>query len=214
MDEPTTPTAKPTESKAPEKEVVKDSWAEIRGMGKADEIITALEAVGITSFTTFSGFMWNTQHSDDHTEELSVLKKKIKTIDTLISKMKHRDELAPTYKEYQSLSGLKQSRYKKEHFEQIEDYEQTTAYIKKNIKPFVVDGIAPKCSDLQNKSVELKTEYNALAKEHNAFLAKKTTAERYTRTVRSYLNEKRNREAAEKSRQRKLTQQKKKDTLE
>ncbi len=55
---------------------------------------------------------------------------------------------------------------------------------------------------------------NALAKEHTAFLAKKTTAEQYTRTVRSYLNEKRNREAAEKSRQQKLTQQKKKDTLE
>lgn len=76
--------------------------------------------------------------------------------------MKHRDELAPTYKEYQSLSGLKQSRYKKKHSEQSEDYEQTTAYIKKYIKPFVVDGKTPKRSDLQNKSAELKVEYNAL----------------------------------------------------
>ena len=31
------------------------------------------------------------------------------------------DELAPTYKEHQSLSGFKQSRYKKKHSEQIED---------------------------------------------------------------------------------------------
>ena len=102
--------------------------------------------------------------------------------------MKHRDELAPTYKEYQSLSGLKQSRYQKKHSGQIEDYEQTAAYIKKHIKPFVVDEKAPKRSDLENKSAELKAKYNALAKEYNVFLAKKTTAEKYTRTVRSYLS--------------------------
>ncbi|MGN0622141.1 MAG: conjugal transfer protein, partial [Porcipelethomonas sp.] len=211
-DEPVVTVSKPTESKSPEKK--EDVWTNIRGMKKADEIITALEAVGITSFTEFSGFMWNTRHDDDHTEELSILKKKINAVDSLIAKMKHRDELAPVYKEYKGKSGWAQSRFKNKNADKIEDYEQTAAYIKEHSKPFYVDDKPPKRSDLQERSTELKDDYNALAKEHKDFLAKKATAQQYTRTVRSYLNNKHNHEAAEQSRQRKHTQQRPNDTLE
>ena len=102
---------KPTESKSPEKK--EDVWASIRGMGKADEIIAALEAVGITSYTEFTGFMINSKHEDDHTDELADLKAHINIVNTIIAKMKKRDELKPIYKEYTSKSGWSQSRQRK-----------------------------------------------------------------------------------------------------
>ena len=77
-----------------------------------------------------------------------------------------------------------------------------------------MDGRPPKHSDLQKLSVDLKSEYETLSKEHNAFLAKKTTAQQYTREVRNYINEKHARESNEQNRQRRLTQQKNKGTLE
>ena len=89
--QPTAP--KPTESKAPEKK--EDPWKAIRGMGRADEIITELESGGVMSFSDLSGFFFNTPHDDDHTDELADLRKKYTAIDTLIAKMKHRDELEP-----------------------------------------------------------------------------------------------------------------------
>ncbi len=206
------PEPEPTESQPTEKK--DDMWKSIRGMRKADEIITALENVGITSFTEFSKFMWNTPHSDDHTEELSVLKKKIKAVDTLIAKMKQRSEHSAVYKEYQECSALWRKIFKKKNSDAIDSYEQADKYIREHSKPFYVDGRPPKHSDLQKMSVDLKSEYETLSKEYNAFLAKKTTAQQYTREVRNYINEKHARESNEQSRQRKLTQQKKKGTLE
>ena len=68
--------------------------------------------------------------------------------------------------------------------------------------------------DLQGLLKRMKAERDALFPEHEAFLAKNAVAKQYTRAVRNYKNEQTNRQAAEKSRQRKLGQQKKKDYLE
>ena len=208
---PTTPT-KPTESKAPEKK--EDPWKAIRGMGRADEIITELESGGVMSFSDLSGFFFNTPHDDDHTDELADLRKKYTAIDTLIAKMKHRDELEPVYKEYQGKSGWSQSRFKKKNAATIEDYEATVKYIKEHIKRYAVDGKPPTMLDLLEKSNKLKSKWNRLNVEHTAFLTKRETAKKYTRQVRQYINEQQMKREREKYRQKKLTQQRKKDTLE
>lgn len=212
--EPSTPTPQPTptKSKAPEKE--EDPWKAIRGMGRADEIIANLEVGGVMSFSELSGFFFNTPHDDDHTDELADLRKKFTAIDTLIEKMKHRDELEPVYKEYQGKSGWSQSRFKKKNAATIEDYEATVKYIREHIKKYTVDGKPPTMLDLLEKSNKLKSKWNRLNVEHTAFLTKRETAKKYTRQVRNYINEEHNRREREKYRQKKLTQQRKKDTLE
>ena len=207
-----TPQPTPTESKAPEKK--EDPWKAIRGMGRANEIIADLEAGGVMSFSELSGFFFNTPHSDGHTTELADLKKKFTAIDTLIAKMKHRDELEPVYKEYQGKSGWSQSRFKKKNSATIEDYEQTVKYIREHIKKYAVDGKPPTMLDLLEKSNKLKSKWNRLNVEHTAFLTKRETAKKHTRQVRNYINEEHNRREHEKYRQKKLTQQRKKDTLE
>ena len=205
-----TPQPTPTESKAPEE----DPWKAIRGMGRADEIIADLESGGVMSFSELSGFFFNTPHSDDHTTELADLRKKFTAIDSLIEKMKHRDELEPVYKEYQGKSGWSQSRFKKKNAATIEDYEQTVKYIKEHIKKYAVDGKPPTMLDLLEKSNKLKSKWNRLNVEHTAFLTKRETAKKYTRQVRQYINEQQMKREREKYRQKKLTQQRKKDTLE
>lgn len=207
-----TPQPTPTESKAPEKK--EDPWKAIRGMGRADEIIADLESGGVMSFGELSGFFFNTPHSDDHTTELADLRKKFTAIDTLIEKMKHRDELEPVYKEYQGKSGWSQSRFKKKNADTIEDYEATVKYIKEHIKRYAVDGKPPTMLDLLEKSNKLKSKWNRLNVEHTAFLTKRETAKKYTRQVRQYINEQQMKREREKYRQKKLTQQRKKDTLE
>ena len=207
-----TPQPTPTESKAPEKK--EDPWKAIRGMGRANEIIADLEAGGVMSFSELSGFFFNTPHDDDHTTELADLRKKFTAIDTLIEKMKHRDELEPVYKEYQGKSGWSQSRFKKKNAATIEDYEQTVKYIKEHIKKYAVDGKPPTMLDLLEKSNKLKSKWNRLNVEHTAFLTKRETAKKYTRQVRQYINEQQMKREREKYRQKKLTQQRKKDTLE
>ena len=206
------PQPTPTESKAPEKK--EDPWKAIRGMGRANEIIADLEAGGVMSFSELSGFFFNTPHSDDHTTELADLKKKFTAIDTLIAKMKHRDELEPVYKEYQGKSGWSQSRFKKKNAATIEDYEATVEYIKEHIKRYAVDGKQPTMLDLLEKSNRLKSKWNRLNVEHTTFLTKRETAKKYTRQVRQYINEQQMKREREKYRQKKLTQQRKKDTLE
>ena len=203
---------KPTESKAPEKK--EDPWAPIRGMGKADEIIAALEAVGITSYTEFTSYMFSSHHENDHTEKLAELNAHIKAVSSIIAKMKHYNELLPTYNEYVGLSGWSQSRYRKKHSEEIEDFKQTRAYIKEHSTKYTSDGSQPSMKDLQGLLKRMKVERDALLPEHEAFLAKNAVAKQYTRAVRNYKNEQTNRQAAEKSRQRKLGLQKKKDYLE
>ena len=206
------PQPTPTESKAPEKK--EDPWKAIRGMGRANEIIADLEAGGVMSFSELSGFFFNTPHDDDHTTELADLRKKFTAIDTLIEKMKHRDELEPVYKEYQGKSGWSQSRFKKKNADTIEDYEATVKYIKEHIKRYAVDGKPPTMLDLLEKSNKLKSKWNRLNVEHTAFLTKRETAKKYTRQVRQYINEQQMKREREKYRQKKLTQQRKKDTLE
>jgi len=212
LSEQKTPEPEPIESQPSEKK--KDLWKSIRGMRKADEIITALESVGITSFTEFSKFMWNTSHSDDHAEELSVLKKKIKAVDTLIAKMKQRSEHSAVYKEYQECSALWRKHFKKKNSSAIDSYEQADKYIREHSKPFYVDGKPPKRSELETLSNDLKIRYNRLVPEHNAFLAKKTAAVPYVKAVRSYLEQRRQQERNSQYQQRNIEQQKKKNTLE
>ncbi len=137
------------------------------------------------------------------------LRKRFTAIDTLIDKMKHRDELEPVYKEYQGKSGWSQSRFKKKNAATIEDYEQTVKYIKEHIKRYAVDGKPPTMLDLLEKSNKLKSKWNRLNVEHTAFLTKRETAKKYVRQVRNYINEEHNRHEREKYRQKKLTQQRK-----
>ena len=191
-----------------------DPWAEIRGMGRANEIIAELERGGVTSYRELSGFFFRGKHDDDHTDELAELKKKYTAIDTLVAKMKHRDELAPIYKEYKSKSGWGQSRFKKKNAAAIEDYEETAKYIKEHIKKYAVDGKPPTMLDLTEKSNRLKTKYNSLIPEHTAFITKRDTAKKYTRQVRIYLSEEHNRQEREKSRQRVQERNRNKNALE
>ena len=186
-----------------------DPWADIRGMGRADEIIADLEAGGVTSYRVLASFFFKGDHPDDHTDELAELKKKYTAIDTLIAKMKKRDELAPVYKEYKSKSGWGQSRFKKKNADKIEEYEQTVKYIKEHRQPYLVDGKLLTILDLLEKSNELKAKYNSLIPEHTAFITKHDTAMRYVRQVRNYLSEEHNRREREKSRQRTQAKHKK-----
>lgn len=207
-----TPQPTPTENKAPEKE--EDPWKAIRGMGRADEIIADLESGGVMSFSELSGFFFNTPHSDDHTTELADLRKKFTAIDTLIDKMKHRDELEPVYKEYQGKSSWSQSRFKKKNAATIEDYEATVKYIKEHIKRYAVDGKPPTMLDLLEKSNKLKSKWNRLNVEHTAFLTKRETAKKYTRQVRQYINEQQMKRERDKSRQRTQAKRRNKNALE
>ncbi|MDD7516027.1 relaxase/mobilization nuclease domain-containing protein [Ruminococcus flavefaciens] len=191
-----------------------DPWAEIRGMGRANEIIADLESGGVTSYHVLASFFYKGGHPDDHTDELAELKKKYTAIDTLIAKMKHRDELAPVYKEYKSKSGWGQSRFRKKNATTIEEYEQTVKYIKEHRHPYLVDGKPPTMLDLLEKSNKLKSKYNSLLPEHTAFVTKRDTAKKYVRQVRNYMNEEHNRREREKYRQKKLTQQRNKNYLE
>ena len=197
------PAPETTKSKAPEKKN-EDPWDLVRGMRDSDKMIAELEAVGITSFTEFTGFMYRGQHDDDHTDEVAELKTHIKTVETIIAKMKHHDDLVPTYREYKGLSGFKQSRYRKKHSEEIEDYEQTRAFLKKQ----------PSLKDMEKLLQRMKDRHDEILPEHRAYLAKKQVAKQYTQTVRRYRDQQINKRAAEQSRQKKLTQQRKKYTLE
>ncbi len=191
-----------------------DVRADIRSMNNGDEMIAELESAGVDSLNVLKSFMWNVQHDDDHTDELASLKKEIKAIDTLISKIKHHDEIAPIYKEYKSKSGWSQSRFRKKNADVIEDYEKTVNYIKEHRKPFYVNGKPPTTLDLLDKSNALKSQYNALLSEHEVFVVKRDTASKYTRQVKKYLDEQYMKRERERSQQRTYSQQKKKSELE
>lgn len=200
------------ESNPPEKK--EDVWAEIRDMRNADTIIADLESGGITSLRDLRSFFWNFKHDDDHTDELAELKTKIKAIDKLIKMMKQRSKHSDTYKEYRECSAFRQKSFRKKNANAIDSYEQADQYIKEHIKDYAVDGKAPKRSELEKMLTELKMEYNALIPEHNAFLKKKAAAAPYLKTVRTYLENQKKQERDRQYREKKLTQQKKKNVLE
>ena len=68
--------------------------------------------------------------------------------------------------------------------------------------------------DLLELSNKLKSKRNGLIPKHTEFIAKRDTARKYTAQVRQYMNEQHNKREREKSRQRKLDQQRKRNTLE
>ncbi len=207
-----TPQPTPTESKAPEKK--EDVWAEIRGMRDCDKMIADLEAGGITSLDDLKGFFWNFKHPDDHTDELAELNAKINPIEKLINMMIQHSQNYATYKEYQERSALMQKHFKKKNAAAIDKYEEAVKYINENIKAYYIDGKAPKRSELQALSLELKEKYNALVPEHNAFLRKQAAASQYSRQVRRYLENQEQQERNRQCQERKLSQQKKKNELE
>ena len=203
---------KPVEVKVPEKK--EDVWAGIRGMRDSAQIIADLEASDITSFSELRSFFWNIKHNDDHTAELSELDKKIKSVDKLIAMMKQRSDNSATYKEYQERSAFTQNRFRKKNAAAIDSYEEAVKYINEHIKDYYVGGKAPKQSELQAMSTELKKEYNALVPEHNAFLRKESAAKQYSRQVRKYLETKEQQERDRQYQERKRSQQRKKNYLE
>lgn len=207
-----TTTAKPAEAKAPEKK--EDVWAGIRSMRDSAQVIAELEASGIRSLSELRSFFWNIKHNDDHTAELAELKKKCTAIDKLIAMMKQRSNNSATYKEYQERSALMQKHFKKKNAAAIDKYEEAVKYINENIKAYYIDGKAPKRSELQALSLELKEKYNALVPEHNAFLRKQAAASQYSRQVRRYLENQEQQERNRQCQERKLSQQKKKNELE
>ena len=213
-DTPTTqaPAPKPNESKAPEKK--EDVWEGIRGMRNSDKIIADLEAGGVTSFYDFTGFMHNMPHEDDHTDELAALDKKIKGVDKLIKMMKQRSQHSSTYNEYQGCSAFTQKHFRKKNAAAIDSYEQADKYITEHIKAYYIKGKPPKQSDLEQRLIELKSKYNSLVPEHNAFITRRDTALKYTRQVRQYLNEQHMKREREKSRQRVQAKNRNKNTLE
>ena len=205
-------TAKPAEVKAPDKK--EDVWAGIRGMRDSAQIIADLEANGITSLSELRSFFWNIKHNDDHTDELAELDKKIKSVDKLIAMMKQRSDNSATYKEYQERSAFTQNRFRKKNATAIDSYEEAVRYINEHIKDYYVGGKAPKQSELQAMSTELKKEYNALVPEHNAFLRKQSAAKQYSRQVRKYLESQAKQERDRQYQERKRSQQRKKNYLE
>ena len=207
------PTAtKPAESQSPEKK--EDVWAEVRGMRGADAMIADLEAGGITSFDDLKGFFWNIHHDDDHTTELINLKKKYTAIDKLLVMIKQRSEHSAAYKEYQERSSLMQKHFRKKNAKAIDSYEEADKYIKEHIRDYYIDGRPTKRTELEAMSRKLKAEYSALVPEHNAFLLRKQTAGQYTRAVRKYLDSQKQQERDRQYQEKKLTQNRKKDTLE
>lgn len=132
----------------------------------------------------------------------------------MISKLKQRAELSATYKEYQGLSGLKQKHFKKKNTDAIDSYEQTDKYIKEHIKDHKVEGKTPTVAELKEHSSTLKDKYNSNLKVLQALEKKHAVTSQYSRTVRNYINQQTNKRAAKQSRQRRVSQQKKKDTLE
>lgn len=60
----------------------------------------------------------------------------------------------------------------------------------------------------------MKDRRDEILPEHRAYLAKKQVAKQYMQAVRRYRDQQINKRAAEQSRQKKLTQQRKNDTLE
>ena len=135
-------------------------------------------------------------------------------LNTIIAKMKKRDELKPIYKEYTSKSGWSQSRFKKKNADKIEEYEEAVKYIKEHSTKYTSDGSIPSLQDMQGLLKRMKDKRDEILPEHKAFLAKKQVAMQYTRAVRSYRDQQFNKRAAEQSRQRKLDQRRKRDTLE
>ena len=207
-----TPQPTPTESKAPEKK--EDVWAEIRGMRDSDKMIADLEAGGITSLYDLRGFFWNLDHPDDHTDELAALDKKIRGIDKLINMLKQHSQNYATYKEYQERSAFTQKSFRKKNAVAIDTFEEADKYLAEHIKAYYVGGKAPKRSELEQRLIELKSEYNVLVPEHNAFIRRHNAASQYTRQVRTYLQSQHQQEYEKQYNERKRTQQKKKDTLE
>ncbi len=193
---------------APEKK--EDIWAEVRGMRDSAEMIADLEANGITSLSELRGFFWDIPHADDHTHELVELRKKIQSADKMIAMMNQRADNSATYKEYQERSALTQNHFRKKNGYAIYQYEEADKYIKEHCPK----GKELKLSDIQARSTELKLQFNALVPEHNAFIRKRDTAQKYTRQVRRYLESKEQQERNRQYQERKHSQQKKKDYLE
>ena len=111
-------------------------------------------------------------------------------------------------------SAFTQKSFRKKNADAIGAYEEADEYIAKHIKAYYVDGKAPKRNELKQRLIKLKSEYNALVPEHNAFIKRQAVASQYTRQVRNYLQVKQQQESDRQYQEKKRSQQKKKDVLE
>ena len=153
----------------------------------------------------------NTKHPQDHRKEIADLKEQISDLETLISNIKRKNELAPTHKKYESKSGWFKTQYKKKHNDDIYDYGKAKIYIQEHIDKYKdEDGNAPTLKDLQTKLKDLKDKLKPLVKENAKYEAKTHLAYPYIKKMRHNQMAEQNRRAAERSRQRTQTQQKKK----
>ncbi len=114
--------------------------------------------------------------------------------------MKYRDELAPVYKEYKSKSRWSQRRYKKKHSTEIEEYEQTRAYIKEHSMKYTSDSSIPSFEGLQGLLKKMKDRRKEILPEHKTFKQRQAVALQYTREVRRYINEQHMKREREESR--------------
>ena len=81
--------------------------------------------------------------------------------------------------------------FRKKNAAAIDAFEEADKqYIAEHIKPYYIRGKPPKLCDLQAKVTKLKEKYNAPVPEHNAFVTKRDTANKYTRQVCNYLQSK------------------------
>ena len=85
---------------------------------------------------------------------------------------------------------------------------------KSSAGPYTTDDKLPSLKDTEKLLHRMKDRRDEMSLEHRAYLAKKQVAKQYTQVVRRYRDQRINKRAVEQSRQKKLTQQRKKDTLE
>ena len=128
--------------------------------------------------------------------------------------MEQHSQNYATYKKYQERSAFTQKSFRKKNAAAIDAFEEADKYIAEHIKAYYIKGKPPKQSELQAKSTKLKGKYNALVPEHNAFVTKRDTAKKYTRQVRTYLQNQHQQEYEKQYSERKRTQQRKTDVLE
>jgi len=215
QDKPTA-TVEPIEKPSEKEEFEVDPWAEIREVGRSDEMIQALEKAGIMSYHELSYFMLNgSKHPQDHSDEIETRKERIKQLEMLIKSMQQRDRLSTIYTEYQEKSGWFQSHYERKHHDEICDYRTAVAYIKKHIDDFKgKDGKTPTLKDLQAKLKRLKTKLKALEDENAIYETKSRLAYPHIKKIRQYRMDKANKRARELSNEKLRSRQKKKTYLE
>ena len=135
-------------------------------------------------------------------KKLAKMKSQILAIDELIAKINHRKELSDIYKEYNGLTGFKQSRFRKKNAAAIDDYKQTNSYVREHIEPYKQDDKAPTIKQLTDRNNDMKLRFNAIAQEYNHLVEAEAVMGKYSREIRKHITGQQNCRAVEQSRER------------